>query len=63
MLKIVLIIALFVLWFITITQDALKGPMSGAIEAMKDGYNIGMGILCIFIRFGIPVLLVIWLIF
>ena len=54
MLKIVLIIALFVLWFITITQDALKGPMSGAIEAMKDGYNIGMGILCIFIRLGIP---------
>lgn len=63
MIKVILVVVLLIIWFKLVTHDALKGPMSGAIEAMMDGYNIIFGLICIFIRFGLPIALVLWLIF
>ncbi len=55
--KILAIICL-VIWLASFNQ-ALRDPMSGAIEAMKDGYGGVGGVVCFLVRFGLPILAVI----
>lgn len=59
MIKFVIIIILFLLWLKAIRTEELRIPFLNSIRAMKDGYNIVMGLIAAFVLFGIPVCLLV----
>lgn len=59
MIKFFIIIIIFFIWLAAIKTEELRVPFLNSIRAMKDGYNIVMGLIAAFVLFGIPICLLV----
>lgn len=59
MIKFVIIIIIFLIWLKAVKTEELRVPFLNSIQAMKDGYGIGMGLIAVFVLYGIPVCLLV----
>ena len=59
MIKFIIIIIIFLIWLKAVKTEELRVPFLNSIQAMKDGYGIGMGIVAIFVLYGIPICLLV----
>ena len=59
MIKFIIIIIIFLIWLKAVKTEELRVPFLNSIQAMKDGYGIGVGIIAIFVLYGIPICLLV----
>lgn len=61
MIKLFIIIIIFLIWLKAIKTEELRVPFLNSIQAMKDGYGIVMGLIAVFVLYGIPICLLVGL--
>ena len=55
----IIILIIFLIWLKAVKTEELRVPFLNSIQAMKDGYGIGVGIIAIFVLYGIPICLLV----